>query len=700
MPTATKKVLIPASAVPLNKNIKTFQVKKAMDLDPELQRNIALLQNGQRKSATASTAADEAAVIALVNDYKQWMNLTEVRTPLLIGPVENNQYIVTGRVALKRLEFIKKLSWVQSLKAARKLNPMLSATIKEIEAEPELMQGMISTGGKGCIVGIVDFGCDFAHKNFLKGNRTRLLKIWDQRSHTPSAKVPYGTLYEAADIDNALASTAPYNTLGYQPEMASHGTHVMDIAAGNGGGTHVHGVAPEADIIFVHVDSSDIPWSGTEVLDNNFGDSVHLLEALQFIFREAGDNPCVINVSLGTNGGPHDGTTLVEKGIDALLRAKPGRAVVIAAANSFSDQIHAHGQIEVGGMTSLGWMLKGNQRTENEMEIWYDKAARIIVELVDASGNSIGEVEPGEAGEDSDDDIITSFIVNRLNEPNNHDNMIGIYVKGGTGTWSVRLKNSGDVPVTFHAWIERNDGAQACFDTLSEDQITLGSISCGHETIVVGSYDAHRDNKPISYFSSSGPTRDNRDKPEISAPGHDVKAACSLTINGVISKSGTSMAAPAVTGAIAVYLAEAFARGIKPPVDQIRNVVIKSAQVSPPDKVWNKRYGWGRISVKKMIDTLPVKKNQTDAEAGPTVKNAVWHAPKTVLNKPVKKNAKEVKAAKDRKKALSKKGGKKSSTKTNKKALTKEATIKVRSKNAAKKSAKTAIKATKRSKSK
>lgn len=689
MPTATMQPLIKTTATALIPSSNTFQVKKAMNMDPELQRNIALLQNGQRKSATASTAADEAAVIALVTDDKQWMKLTEIRTPLLIGATEDKRYIVTGRIALDRLEFIKNQTWVESLKAARKLNPTLSATLTEIEAVTEQPEAMLSPGGKGCIVGIVDFGCDFAHKNFLKANKTRLLKIWDQRSHTGSTKVPYGVLYEAADIDKALATATPYNTLGYQPEMASHGTHVMDIAAGNGGGSNVHGVAPEADIIFVHVDSSDIPWSGTNVVGLNFGDSVHLLEAMRFIFDEAGDRPCVINVSLGTNGGPHDGTTLVEKGIDSLLRAKPGRAVVIAAANSYAHQIHAHGQIEVGGIATLEWELKGNQRTENEMEIWYDKDARIIIELLDASGNSIGEVEPGEVGTDYDNnDVITAFIANRLNEPNNHDNMIGIYVKGGTDTWNVRLKNSGNVPVAFNAWIERNDGAQARFSSQYENQITLGSISCGHETIVVGSYDAHRDKKPISYFSSSGPTRDKREKPEISAPGHDVKAACSLTGNGVISKSGTSMAAPAVAGAIAVYLAEAFARGIMPAIDQIRDVVIKSARISPPEKVWDKRYGWGRISVKQMVDSLPVNTNKVNAAAGPAVTNAAWHAPKTVLSKPVKKNVKEVQAAKARKKSLSKKGGKK--------ALTKKAAKKV----GPPKAAKNATKASKRSKSK
>jgi subtilisin family serine protease len=131
----------------------------------------------------------------------------------------------------------------------------------------------------------------------------------------------------------------------------------------------------------------------------------------------------------------------------------------------------------------------------------------------------------------------------------------------------------------------------------------------------VGSYDAHRGNVPLSYFSSCGPTRDKRQKPEISAPGHDVKAAKSGSLVGVTTKSGTSMAAPAVTGAIAVLLAEAINRGITLPIEQIRNCVIRSARKNPPSSQgWHDRYGFGRISVKGMIAQLkerrptPVKK--------------------------------------------------------------------------------------------
>ena len=77
----------------------------------------------------------------------------------------------------------------------------------------------------------------------------------------------------------------------------------------------------------MNVSHAEIPFQGEQVVASSFGDSVRLLEALRYIFDKAGTRPCVINISLGTNGGPHDGTTLVEQGIDSLLpgRPEPGR---------------------------------------------------------------------------------------------------------------------------------------------------------------------------------------------------------------------------------------------------------------------------------------------------------------------------------------------------------------------------------------
>jgi hypothetical protein len=98
-----------------------------------------------------------------------------------------------------------------------------------------------------------------------------------------------------------------------------------------------------------------VVWEGEEVAGSEFGDSVQLLEAVKFLFEVAGERPCVVNISLGTNGGPHDGSSLVEQGIDLLIQEQPGRAVVIAAANSFDDGILAAGVVPQGGTVDLSW---------------------------------------------------------------------------------------------------------------------------------------------------------------------------------------------------------------------------------------------------------------------------------------------------------------------------------------------------------
>jgi len=124
-------------------------------------------------------------------------------------------------------------------------------------------------------------------------------------------------------------------------------------------------------------------------------------------------------------------------------------------------------------------------------------------------------------------------------------------------------------------------------------------------SLVVGSYDAHKPVKPLSFFSSAGPTRDGRQKPEISAPGHDVFAAHSRTGTGVTRKSGTSMAAPAVTGVVALILAEAHARGIALDAASLRRIVTESARSDPPPAgEWDDRYGHGRIDAAKALQAV------------------------------------------------------------------------------------------------
>ena len=360
----------------------------AQQMDPRLQRVCLRRLAGLSEAATASSLENEVNVVAKVTAVGAWMERTDVRLGQVIGDHDNETAIVTGRVPVRRLENLRGQSFVVSLKAAQTVRPALDASVRETRARPDdLPAGSLAQRGSGVVVGVVDYGCDFAHQNFRDGNGdTRLEFIWHQGGTPATASPSYGRDYSRAEINAALKQPAPYDALGYGPaadspgQTGAHGTHVMDIAAGNGRGTGRPGMAPEADLIFVHVAHGDIPFAGPDVVSSSVGDSVMLLEAIQYIFDKAGTRPCVVNLSLGTNGGPKDGTTLVEEGMDRMLRGRPDRGIVIAASNSFDDGIHGQGAVADGGTTDLIWEVPLISTSHDEFDLWYDGRNRFAVE--------------------------------------------------------------------------------------------------------------------------------------------------------------------------------------------------------------------------------------------------------------------------------------------------------------------------------
>lgn len=598
-----------------------FVDQPIQSMDPRLQLLVAKQRSGEPIGMGVSTAQNEVAVMARVTNLKAWEELSEVRIGANLGKAAGKQdSLVTGRIPVGRIEHVRRQSFVKSLKAAVPLQPVLHATLEETGARPQdLPANTLSNGGSEAIVGIIDYGCDFAHENFLNaGGTTRILSIWNQSgSRSAASPFGYGREISQVEINAALQTRDPYGALGYAPRrdsprsVGTHGTHVMDIACGNGRGSGVAGVAPNAGIVFVDVSHADLPFGDSDVVGASFGDSTRLLEALKYIFDKAGDRPCVINISLGTNGGPHDGTTLVEDGIDRLLRQAPNRAVCIAASNSFVDGIHAAGSVTQNQHADLHWQVAANDFSPNEFELWYDGADRFDVELIAPDGTSFGRVEPGQTLPLNLGARLVAFVGNRRDEPNNHDNMIGIFLErrfrgwDPSGTWTVRIHGRRVINGSFHAWIERDNDTPSRFAPPHDNSHTIGSISCGHETIVVGSYDAHKPSRPISFFSSAGPTRDGRQKPELSAPGHAVDAAHSRTRVGTVQKSGTSMASPAVAGICALVLSEAKRRNIDLHNSDLRQLLIDSARRSPPGgSSWNDRYGAGRISAAGVVQDV------------------------------------------------------------------------------------------------
>lgn len=94
-------------------------------------------------------------------------------------------------------------------------------------------------------------------------------------------------------------------------------------------------------------------------------------------------------------------------------------------------------------------------------------------------------------------------------------------------------------------------------------------------------------NDSIATFSSRGPTADGRIKPEIAAPGVDVR--CTNNVGGYMTLTGTSLATPLVSGACALIKQIHPVAGAQ----QIRSAVIRTADhYFTPDTA----YGYGRIN--------------------------------------------------------------------------------------------------------
>ncbi|PZD94943.1 peptidase S8 [Paenibacillus sambharensis] len=598
------------------------------EIDPKLQR---IIERNTREKTNLTTAVDGEEhfipVIAKVTDIDEWNTIPGVKHKADMGLApDKSGRIVTARVDMNELENVRKSSAVLSLKLAQPVSTTLNKTTEEINARTDLLPPSIAKdhAGHGVVVGIVDIGCDAVHNNFRNSDdSTRLLTLWNQHAtgETYTGPFGYGRVFSKEEINQAIQAENPYEALMIPDELIHyihdepwHGTHVMDIAAGNGKGTGTPGVAPKADLVFVELAANDIPWDGARAVGHFFGDSAQVLEAVRYIFDTAGERPCVVNLSLGTNGGPHDGTSLVEQGFDAILNEKPNRAIVIAAANSYGDGIHASGKIVEGNTFDLRWEIKPNDYTSNELEIWYNGGDEFVLEVIDPTGLSIGTVQLGSnATAKNQTGQVVMFVAHRKHDPNNQDNLIGVFLERGVspGTWTLRLHGKKVIDGDFHAWVERDDPSrrqpnnQSKFASPNNNSHTLGSIACGHKSIVVGSYNAYDPKKTISAFSSAGPTRDGRQKPEISAPGHTVIAAKSGSKDGTTTMSGTSMASPAITGVVALILAEANAQGIKLSIDQTREIVDKAARKNPPNaSAWDERYGFGRIDAKAAIEAI------------------------------------------------------------------------------------------------
>lgn len=543
------------------------------------------------------------------------------------------------------------------------LSPPVPVTSVRAVDEPGPLRWRDAIGAPSnpVIVGLIDVGgFDFGHPDFLhRDGTTRFEAIWDQGHQKDTATratdvlpgVGYGRIIDKSAMDKAIADAgsagvAPSDFLSQSVETpGSHGTHVASIAAGNSG------ACPHAMIVGVSI----APGGESLERTQSFFDSTRLAHAVDFILDLGKRRKCpvAINISLGTNGHAHDGTSPIARWIDTAL-ARPGRCVCVAAGNAgqeaarfagdigfVSGRIHSSSRVPAAGLISeMEWQVVGNGRvdvSENEMEIWYRPGDEFSVQIRSPEGFETKWVKPGEFYENLQDPRGTFVSVyNERYHPANGANRISVFLSPRlkapvvgvqAGVWTVRLKGIEVRDGRYDAWIERDDprpvgriGDQEFWrfpsfftGTSNVDHSSVSSLACGRDVIAVGNADLALER--VHYTSSQGPTWDGRTKPDIAAGGTDVVAANGFLGRDArdrwVAKTGTSMASPFVCGVAAQMLA----REPRLTATQITGIMRRTAQPLPgADYAWQNDAGFGVIDPQRCIERIKQPFTSTDKE--------------------------------------------------------------------------------------
>lgn len=546
---------------------------------------------------------------------------------------------VTAWLSLDQISKVSTLKEVKYVDIPKNIKPTNDISVASSGASL-LHAGRLdntSYKGDGVLVAIIDTGVDWDHpdfRNISDQTKSRILKIWDQTLTPVSGESSpsgynFGVEYTQTQINNEIDGT-PANFVRSK-DTDGHGTHVAGIAVGNGAAldSKYAGLAPNADIVIIK--------AGSGSFNTN-----NIISALDYLKKLATslNKPIVVNLSIGSQSGAHDGTDPMDIAINDFTTSASGRVVVVASGNENGENLHKQLTLSANASSSISLQVPTATGTTSkdvfQFTIYANDNSAVNATLTDPNGGSIAiSTNSTTTGTSVFGGNCTAYYSNSV-DLDSGDRRIQILVTRNTtsanasGTWTFGLTNATTKTLTIDSWLDIT-GADYTFATTAltggDSNYLVGSPGSAANAITVGAYIAKIDwtnstggalnytegfQDDICLFSSIGPRRDNLIKPDLTANGQaaisctssDAPApdANSIVVSGLYRvEQGTSMATPVVSGCVALLLQKTP----NATYSQIKSALLTTANKdSFTGTTANAIWGNGKVDVFKAASTF------------------------------------------------------------------------------------------------
>lgn len=484
------------------------------------------------------------------------------------------------------------------------INKLLSYRQIEYIEEPKELRFMVSKNlssvcvkktrnintdltGKNTLIGIIDSGINYTHKEFLNSDgKTKILYILEQ-SNTINLKNDLDILYTRDDINKALATDNPYSIVPHMDNVG-HGTAVCSVACGN------TGVAPNADIIVVKLGKSGVARN-TEIM-----------RAIKFVLDTAiqQNKPVAINISYGTNDGSHTGTSLFETYINDMSNIYKCN-IVVASGNEGNTSKHYSGVLLQDEVIESEISINTNIN-KLEINLFKNFVDEFSYKIILPNGDTTGFFNEFDYNFSLQNENIN--VIFDVPKPYTIQNGVyfEIFAKNNSitkGILKILIKGVKIVDGKFNMWLPVSETVSKDIKFLDATiNTTLTLPSCANNVITVGGYNDNLNS--LSSFSGRGFIVGQNIKPDIVAPANNIEVASNTV--GYNTLSGTSIASPFVTGAISLL----FEWGIVQKNDlflygqKVKAFLQKGATRDRNIKYPNKEWGYGTLCVSNTVKEL------------------------------------------------------------------------------------------------